>query len=218
MPIYTRVLALTAGALLALPALAAAQDAPAPPAPAPAAAPAAAPAPASAAETIRYRHGLFGGGAVWAGNLSCDGGDCGGFSAAGGLSGHIGYMFTPHLGLLLDVWGMTSGNAVLGLTYEANTIDLRYWLTRSFFIEGGVGSGYAQVHILGNNPTSNAVPVGLLAVGYEVTHGHTWAIDIALQAAQGTSVTAMDGSNGSKMASTGRGVGLGAHVTWFSWR
>lgn len=197
-----RVLALTACALLALPGLAAAQEAPAAPAP---------------AAMIKYRHGLFGGGAVWAGNLSCDGGDCGGFSAAGGLSGHIGYMFTPHLGLLLDIWGMTSGNSVVGLTYEANTLDLRYWLTRALWIEAGLGSGYAQVHLLGNNPTSNAVPVGMLGIGYEVTSGHTWAIDVALQAAQGTSVTAMD-SNGSQMASTGRGVGLGVHVTWFSWR
>src|SRR5262245_2975252 len=58
---------------------------------------------------VMERHGVFAGGGLWAGNISCEGANCGSdFRGAGGLNGQVGYMLSPRLGLLVDLWGMSS--------------------------------------------------------------------------------------------------------------
>jgi len=158
------------------------------------------------------RHGLFGGGALWGGNISCDGDNCGGFRKAGGASGHIGFMFSPRLGVLIDAWAMGSSENNVDITYVTGTVDLRYYLAPIIWVQGGVGNGHAIVSALGFSARGDDVPVGELAAGVELARGHSWALDIEGKVAQGTSTSANGG------VSTGRMVGLGVGITFFGGR
>jgi hypothetical protein len=164
-------------------------------------------------QATHERHGLFGGGALWGGNISCDGDNCGGFRKAGGASGHIGYMFSPRLGVLVDAWIMGSSENNVDITYVTGTVDLRYWLAPIIWVEGGVGNGHAIVSGFGLSARGDDVPVGELAAGLEVARARTWALDVQAKIAQGTST---DSSGGS--VATGRMVGVGVGITWFGGR
>jgi hypothetical protein len=153
--------------------------------------------------------GLFIGGGLWGGNISCDGQDCGSFRAAGGPSVHIGYKFAPRLAVVGDVWAMTSSQDNLALTFVTATANLRVWLAPGLWVQGGIGNGHAILSANGLSARSDDVPVGLLAVGLTVASAPRWTIDVALQVAQGTS-TSSDAS-----ATTGRSSGLGAHFNWY---
>ncbi len=158
------------------------------------------------------RGGLFGGGGLFAGNISCDGSDCGGFREAGGASGHIGWMFGPRLGLLLDVWAMTSSKNDVAITFVSSTIDLRYYLAPILWIQGGVGNGHAVISLGGLSARGDDVPVGAVGIGFEVVRSRNWAIDIAFKVAQGSATE----DNGT--VTTGRSSGIGAHFTYFATR
>jgi len=157
------------------------------------------------------REGIFGGFGLWGGNISCNGGDCGGFSAAGGASGDIGYMFNRQLGILLDVWALTSSNNNVGLTFVTSTVDIRFWVLPILWVQGGLGSGHAIVHVDGFAAASDDVPIGELGAGLELLRGRNWNLDIALQVAQGTATN----SSGNGGTTTGRSTGLGVHLTWY---
>ena len=196
-------------------------DAPAPaPTPGPAPAPAPAPAPTSAPAAYpppvyvpppRERHGLFATSGLWAGNISCDGTDCGGFREAGGLNLAIGYMFTPRFGLLVDGWAMTSSQNNVSITFVTSTLNARLWLSRALWIQGGIGSGHA---ILRWGPfttgASDDVPVGMFAAGFELVRGPRWAIDVAFKVAQGSQTDVETNE-----VRTGRSTGLGASFIGF---
>ena len=192
--------AATAVAALAAPAVATAQPAPPP-----------------------ERYGVFGGGALWAGNLSCDGGDCGGFREAIGASGHLGWMLTPRLGLLGDIWGLTSSeeprpNFRATLTFITATVNLRYWLVPALWIQGGIGNGHARARVtvpfLGTAMSrSDDVFVATVAAGFEVVRGNNWALDVSVKLAQG-SETDFDGDS----VQTGRAAAIGAHISFFGSR
>lgn len=169
-------------------------------------------APPTATATMPERHGLFGGVGLFGGNISCNGSDCGGFRAAGGPSGHLGFVFNPRLAALVDLWFMTSSNNNVSITFVSATVGVRYWLAPAFWVQGGIGNGHAVVHVLGFSQSGNNVPVGELAAGLELARGHSWVIDVAAKVAQGSSTN----SNGT--ASTGRSAGIGANITWFSMR
>lgn len=158
------------------------------------------------------RHGLFGGGALFGGNISCDGMDCGGFREAGGLSGHIGWMFNPNLGVLLDVWAMTSSKNDVAITFVSSTINLRYWLAPALWVQAGLGNGHAVIRYRGLAARGDDVPAGELGIGFEVVRGRTWALDVSAKVAQGTS------TEDSGDVTTGRSVGVGAHFTFFAMR
>lgn len=158
------------------------------------------------------RHGVFGGGGLFGGNISCDGADCGGFREAGGLSGHVGWMFGPRLGVMVDVWAMTSSKNDVAITYVAGTLNLRYWLANALWIQGGLGNGHAVITYRGLAARGDDVPVGQLAIGFEVVRGRTWSIDVAGKVAQGGSTD--DAGN----VTTGRSAGIGAHLTLFAMR
>jgi len=157
------------------------------------------------------RHGLFGGGGLFGGNISCDG-NCGdSFREAGGANGHIGYMLTPRLGLLFDAWAMTSRETDnVSITYVAGTVGARLWLAPWVWVQGGVGSGHAVVRVAIFDARSDDVPVGELAAGLEVVRGPGWALDVTARVAQGSSTD----SSGNDV-STDRMVGLGASITFY---
>ena len=158
------------------------------------------------------RHGLFFGGGLWGGNISCDGSDCGGFRAAGGGSLHIGYLFTPRFGLLFDGWAMTSSKNDVNLTFVTGTLNVRYWVAPVIWIQGGLGGGHAVISVGGFAARGDDVPVGQLAAGFEIVRGRSWALDLQLKVAQGTSTD--DGAE----VQTGRSAGIGVAFTWFQRR
>lgn len=160
------------------------------------------------------RHGLFGGGGVFGGNISCDGGDCGdGFRESAGASGHVGYMITPRLGLLLDVWAMTSEKNDTSITFAMATVGARLWLAPRLWVQGGIGSGHAVVRVGIFAAESDDVPVGELAAGVELVRGRGWALDLSARVAQGTST-----DEAGNDATTGRAAGLGVSVSFFQRR
>jgi hypothetical protein len=164
------------------------------------------------------RYGLFGGLAAHGGNISCDGGGCGDdFRKAVGGDGHIGWMFNAKLGVMLDLWGMTSEENDLTISYFAGTVNLRYYPVPIFWIQGGLGNGHANVKyrtLIGTfEGQSDDVPVGQLAVGLEVVRAPRWALDVELKLAQSTSTDDTESD-----ASTGRMVGFGVGFTWFGSR
>jgi len=159
------------------------------------------------------RHGLFGGVALQGGHISCDGPDCDGFGKAGGGDGHIGWMFKPNLGVMLDVWGMSSSRDNITVSYVSGTINLRYWVVPVLWVQGGLGSGHAEVHYFGLAARGDDVPVGLLAAGVELVKGKQWALDLELKVAQGGATDEDDNGN-----TTGRMVGAGVGFTYFGSR
>jgi hypothetical protein len=181
-------------------------QAPEPPAPTPAPAPATTYVPPPPPE----RHGLFASGGLWGGNISCDGMDCGnGFREAGGVNLSIGWMFTPRFGLLFDAWAMTSSKNDVSITFITTTLDVRYWLTRALWVQGGVGSGHATVTWHGISGSGDDVPVGTVGAGFEIVRGRNWAIDVAFKVAQGSRT---DENND---VHTGRSTGLGVSFVGF---
>jgi hypothetical protein len=163
------------------------------------------------------RHGLVLGAALWGGNISCESdtdGGCGdSFRKAGGLDLDIGYLFTPRLGVVLDVWAMGSSEDDVGITYVATTINARFWLVPILWIQGGVGAGHAIVNVGPFEARGDDVPVGQLAAGLEIVRARSWMLDVQVKAAQGTATD--EGSDG---VTTGRAVGVGLGFTWFASR
>ena len=174
------------------------------------------PAPMIYTPPPRERHGLFGGGGLFGGNISCDGADCGGFREAGGASGHIGYLFTTKLGVLLDLWAMTSSQNNVSVTFVASTINLRYYVAPSFWVQGGIGNGHAIVRVSIFQARGDDVPAAEVGAGLELVRGRNWALDVSLKLAQGGKTD--QGMDMSDDVQTGRMVGLGAHITLFGTR
>jgi hypothetical protein len=160
------------------------------------------------------RHGLFFGGGVWGGNISCASSTdaCGGFRKAGGVNANVGYLFNPRLGILFDFWAMGSSENGVGITYVAGTVNVRYWVVPILWVQAGAGGGHAIVNVGPFAARGEDVPVGTLAAGLEIVRGRGWAIDVQVKATQGTST---DEGAGGDDVTTGRAVGVGAGFTWF---
>jgi hypothetical protein len=159
------------------------------------------------------RFGVFGGVAVHGGHISCEGAGGGDdFRKAGGADGHIGWLFDQKVGLMLDLWGMTSKENDTTISYVAATVNVRYWVAPILWLQGGIGYGHANVKVetaIGDfEGQTDDVPVAQLGLGVEVARGTNWAFDVEAKVAQGTDT---DGSN----ASTGRMVGIGVGLTFF---
>lgn len=180
--------------LLVAPRLAAAQTAPGP-------------APAAAA---RVRHGLFGGIGLYAGNISCDGANCGDFREAGGAGGHLGWMFYPRLGVFVDAWAMTSKQNDVSISYVSGAIGARYWVANPLWLQAGIGNGHAEIRVGGLSARGEDVPALMLGAGLELLRGPSWALDIEAKVAWGSETDA-EGD-----VSTGRMAAIGASLIWYS--
>jgi hypothetical protein len=178
-------------ALVCVPSLAAAQPPPPP-------------------EPESPRVGLFGGGALYVGEISCEGSNCDGVREAGGFSAHVGYNFSEKLGLIGDFWVMQNREDDVTITFLNGSIGLRYWLVPVFWIQGGIGSGNARFRydgLIDIEGESESIPTGMLAVGLELVNSKRWALDVSLRIAQGSETEGED--------TTGRMTGLGVGMTWF---
>jgi hypothetical protein len=162
--------------------------------------------------TVVERHGIFAGGGLWGGNISCDGPDCGDFREAGGANGHIGYLFGPRLGLILDIWAMTSEQNDVAITYVAATVGARLWLLPRLWVQGGIGSGHAEVRVGPFGARGDDVPAGELAAGIELVRGPSFSLDLSIKGAAGSKTD----DNGD--ITTGKMGGIGISMTWFAHR
>jgi len=162
------------------------------------------------AERGLERHGLFAGGGVFGGNISCEGDNCGDFREAGGANGQVGYLLGPRFGLLLDVWAMTSSQNDISITYVASTLSARLWVAPRLWVQAGLGSGHAEVRVSIFGARGDDVPVGEVAAGAELVRGPGWSLDLTARIAQGTATS--DNNN----VTTGRAAGLGVTMTWYA--
>ena len=159
------------------------------------------------------RHGVFFGGSLTGGEISCDGDSCGGFREAGGGALQIGYMLSPRFGLLVDAWAQTSRDDDVALTFITTTVNARFWLARILWVQAGLGNGHAQLDVGPFAGRSDNVPVGQLAAGIELVRGRNWALDLQAKVAQG-SETDDDGD----AVQTGRSSGIGVSFSYFATR
>jgi hypothetical protein len=159
------------------------------------------------------RHGLFGGGGLYGGEISCEG-NCGeSFRSAAGANGHLGYKFSHQLALIFDLWAMTSSQNDVEITYVMASGGVRLWLAPQFWVQGTIGSGHANVRVGNLEARGDDVPIGQLAVGFELVKGYSWTIDLQARIAQGSSTDDF-GNN----VSTGRAAGIGAAITFYQRR
>ena len=157
------------------------------------------------------RLGFFGGGGLYAGEISCEGPNCSGVRKAGGGEGHVGWNFSPVMGIIGDLWWMESREDNVSITYINASVGLRYWIAPILYGQVGLGNGHASIRydsVLGtfSDKTDN-IPTVLLSLGLELVRGPRWALDVNLRVAQGSST---DGDD-----TTGRMTGIGIAATFF---
>jgi hypothetical protein len=191
-------LALAAALVAASPALAAAQ-------------------PAGATGPPHPRIGLFGGFALHAGEIACQGDRCDGISEAGGVSGHLGWGLRPELALIFDGWAMGHTEDNLTLTHTIFTANARYWVVPILWIQGGLGFAsaswrYRNQFVQISNRTENVPALGV-AAGLEVLRSPRFSLDVMLRVGYGFYDDDHDGDGRSDQ--TGRSSSLGVGFTWF---
>jgi hypothetical protein len=139
------------------------------------------------------RSGLVLGASVDGGNLGCQtksGDDCGnGTHAAGGLSVHVGMMVGPRLAILGEAWGMAHTEDSLTATQALATANVRAWLTRRLWLQGGVGVARSKISYDSSlfmvSSTSSTVPAVAVAVGLELVHSPGFGLDVELRGGSG---------------------------------
>jgi hypothetical protein len=163
------------------------------------------------------REGLFGGFALHAGNISCEGDRCEGFREAGGVSGHAGWGLSPTLGGVLDLWVMSSKEDRLTLTHVIASAGVRYWLVPILWIQGGLGLASASwrydATLFQLEDRTDNVPAIFAAVGLEVLQSPRFAIDVQLRLGYGFYDDDDDGDG--RADQTARSASLAAGFTWF---
>lgn len=201
---------LTALALLcALAAQAAAQSAPPPP-PGPGG-----PGPWTTPPPHHLRRGLMVGVGVGGGSMVADCDACDSTFEAGGLDAHIGYMITPRLAIMLDVWGMVHHESFLTVYQEINTVAARWWLMPNLWLQAGLGNanaGYKWSGIFVNveDRTENTAGV-MVGAGYEFYVKPQFAIDVYVRYGTGFYDTTVGNDYVVKAHSAQLGVGF----NWF---
>ena len=160
--------------------------------------------------------GLFGGFGLHAGNLQCSG-ECDGFRKAGGFDGRIGWGLSDKLGLVFDLYLLTSDEDNLALTQTIATVGVKFWLVPILWVEGGVGAASASYRYTGpfgitfSDHTDNVAAVQG-AVGLELVKSRRFALDVELRGGYGFYG---DEDNNDEPDSTGRSTSIGVGFTWF---
>lgn len=159
------------------------------------------------------RYGLFGGGGLFGGEISCEG-NCGeDFRSAAGINGVLGFKFSHQLAVIGDLWAMTSNVNDVEITYVMASVGVRLWIAPQFWVQGSIGSGHANVRVGGFEAQSDDVPIGQLALGLELLKGYSWTLDVQARVAQGSSTDDF-GNN----VTTGRSAGIGVGITFYQRR
>jgi hypothetical protein len=129
------------------------------------------------------RSGFLIGFSLGGGTITCD--DCDGLNGVA-LDIHLGGMLAPNLALMFDGMGVAHSLEEGGnLIHVVDTLAAQYWVTPQLWLKGGIGIGRLTVNDengeeLLASETGGAAMVGL---GYELTHGQHFALDVQLRGA-----------------------------------
>lgn len=153
------------------------------------------PAPPSAYQPRPARQGLMIGFGLGGGELSCEdvstsgSGPCDGVTEAGSIDAHLGIMLSPRLAIMGDIWAMGHTEDQLTVSQTITTAAAQLWLTPRLWIKGGIGVAHARFNydgvIVEVESSSETVPAGMLAVGYELMHRPRFALDVQLKGGTG---------------------------------
>lgn len=164
------------------------------------------------------RLGFEGGFGLYGGEINCEdqsGASCGGFNEAGGIDGHLTYMFRPALGVTFDVFPMFHTEDNWTFTHNVVTVGLKWRPVPIVGVTVGVGSAQASLHYDGLVQLDQRSDTGgalLLAAGVDVVRGRGFAIDVEVRAGFGFYG---DDDNDGQADIVARNFGVGAAVTWF---
>ena len=200
-----------AAMLMALPALASAQNYPPGGGPG---GPGMAPAgPQRDANGFWDRRGIYGGVGLGFGTMGADCEACTDETYTGpGLHFDIGWHLNPQLGIFLDAYGLgvdpgTDGEILLIQTVA--TIGVQFWVTPPLWLKGGIGSAQQSFSCdFCDDIETDTVPAILLAAGYELLHGPNFSIDVDARVGAGFYEENQGG--------TVTNVGLQFSVNWHS--
>jgi len=137
------------------------------------------------------REGVLVGFGVGGGHMSCEseGDVCDGVVEAGGIDLHVGYMFTPRLAGVFEIWPMGHTEKDVTLTQVITTIGVQWFALPRLWLRAGVGEANARWRYDGllidvTDRTEN-VPAVMGAVGYELLVGQRFAMDLQLRGGTG---------------------------------
>ncbi len=169
-----------AAMLMALPAMAAAQNYPPGGGPG---GPGVAPAgPQRDARGFWPRRGIYGGIGLGFGTMGADCEFCTDETFTGvGFHGNIGWHLSPQLGIFADGYGLavdpgTDGEALL--IQAMWNFGVQFWVTPPLWLKGGVGVAQQTLQSDTFESETDTVPSILLAGGYELLHGPNFSIDV----------------------------------------
>ncbi|HVV82070.1 MAG TPA: hypothetical protein VHE35_03280 [Kofleriaceae bacterium] len=180
---------------------------------------AAAQAPVGAPAPLPARVGWEGGVGLYAGDIDCNDqvhGACGSFNDAGGIAGHLTYMFRPGIGMTLDVWPMVHHEDNFTFTHTVATLGVTLRPVPILALGVGLGNAHATAHwdgFVDVDARSADAPAVLFSAGLDVVRGRTFAV--AVEARAGIGFYGDDKDDDGNPDIVGRNLGVGAAITWF---
>jgi len=149
------------------------------------------------------------------GSLRAECEECSSAMEAGGLNAHVGYMVTPQLAILVDVWGMVHKESFLTVFQNINTLAARYWPMPNVWVQAGIGNANAGYYWDGifvqvEDRTEKA-PGVMFGVGYELSVRPKFSIDISFR--YGTGLYEEDPVDGYVVK--GHSAQFGVGFNWF---
>ena len=178
-------------------------------------------APAGEPDPAR-RVGLEGGVGLYGGEINCEddvANRCDGVTEAGGLAGHLTYMFGPKLGITFDVWPMIHREDNFTLTHTVVTLGATLRPVPILGLTVGLGGANAVArwdNVLGGIDVENRNEAGgaiLFAADIDIVRGRNFAV--ALGARAGIAFYGEDSDDDGNPDIVARNLGLGASITWF---
>lgn len=164
---------------------------------------------------VNQRSGLTFGVGLGIGSLVADCDECRDTMEAGGLNAHVGYMLSPRLAVVIDVWGMAHRESFLTVFQNINTLGVRYWVNPQLWVQGGLGNanaGYEWDGIFVNVEDRTEKAGGVMfGVGYELHVKKGFAIDINFRYGTGF----YDEVVGDDYVIEGHSAQLGVGFNWF---
>lgn len=136
------------------------------------------------------RRGFFGGVSFGVGGMGTQTGainciDCDGDPLAGGMNGHVGYLITPRLALMVEFSGSAKQLDAVGanmFTQSMGLISAQYWLRPRLWIRAGLGAAFASLTFDdGWAQEDYAIADGgalSASIGYEIMSTPRFAIDL----------------------------------------
>lgn len=145
------------------------------------------PAPVYQPPAPAVRSGFTIGGGLAIGELGYPGCDDCEKTEAGGIFFHAGWLVAPRIALMIDVWAMGHHERQWGSeSYSVVSLAARWWATPRLWLGAGIGgASYAveacEFDLCTERRPEEAGDGGFVALGYELSHSRTFAIDAQLR-------------------------------------